>query len=430
MRVLLVGDGAREHVIAKQLARSCELYSVMSKKNPGIAGLSVKYYVCPPDAVEPIGSWAIQNNVELAFVTSESALANGLTDALADAGISLACPSMAAAAIGNNTIYAENLIKAAGIPHPDHRICKSREELKKALDELKSVVIKPAIRTELRGAKFTVMDFEKKKDAIAHGASLIKRHGSVVLEKIINGEVFSVQAFTDGKRITTMPPVQVATRAEEGDEGELTEGMGGFSTGMLLPFMKASDYDSARDALEKIVSQLAARGIVYKGALHGRFIATSKGVQMIDLNSTLGSVETVNNLGVLRSQLSDLLNSIAEGNLQSASFDELATVVKFVVPKKYPKASKKKERVEMDEKSIWENGANVFFESADRVEGRYVTGEGRTLAVFANGKGLADAEARVEAAITGIKGNVRHRKDIGTEKFLAQRISHMKKIRG
>ena len=429
MRVLLVGDGAREHMIAKQLARSCELYSAMATKNPGIAELSVKSYVCPPDAVEPIGSWAIQNAVELAFVTSESALATGLTDALADAGIALACPT-AAAAIGSNTVYADTLIKSAGIPHPEHRVCKDETDMKDALAELGAVVIKPAIRTEMRGAKFTVKDFGDKKGAIAYGKSLIKRHGSVVFEKVEDGEVFSVRAFTDGKNISAMPPVQVATRSEEGDEGELTEGMGGYSTGRLLPFMRDSDFATARDSLQKIVAQLSARGITYKGVLHGRFLATRDRIEMIDINASPGPIETICNLGILRAELSEILISVADGNLRQASFDELSTVVKYVVPKRYPAPSGRKGFIELDEKRIWDSGAKVFFESVVRQEGRYLMQGGRALAVLASGKDLQEAEARAEAAMAGISGDVRHRKDIATAQFIKERVGRMKKLRG
>lgn len=429
MRVLIVGDGAREHVIAKQLARSCELYSVMSRKNPGIARLSEGSHVCPLTAVEVIGTWAIKKRIELAFVTSEIALTTGLTDALADAGISLACPKMAAATVGNNTNYAFNLMDEAGIPHPDYVICKTPTDIRLAMIEFRSVVIKPSIRTEYRGLKFTEKDFEKKRDVLEHGKKLIKRHGSVIFEKLADGEVFSVQAFCDGKRISAMPPVQVASRVLEGGQGVLSDGVGGYSTGKLLPFIKTQDYKTARQYLKKVVDTLASRGIEYRGVLHGRFLAKKRGVMMLDLNSTLGSVETVNNLGILRSQFSEILSSIADGNLKPAAFDELATVVKFVLPKNYPKRIRKPVPVEIDEKLIWENGSKLFFESIERVKGKYMMGGGRALALFANGKNLEQAEARVEGAMAGIRGKVRHRSDIANEQFIEKRVKHMRKLR-
>jgi phosphoribosylamine--glycine ligase len=429
MRILLVGDGAREHAIAAQLARSSELYCVMSRKNPGIAKLAQGSFVAPPTAVEVIGSWAIKRGVDLAFVTSESALATGLTDALAEAGIALAAPRMDAAVVGNNTIYSFNLMDEAKIPHPGFVVCKTKGDMSLALLEFKSVVIKPSIRTELRGLRFTEKDFEKKKDILNHGSSLIERHGSVIFEKLADGEVFSVQAFTDGKKISAMPPVQIASRVAESGLGELTEGVGGYSTGKLLPFIRNQDFESARTYLQKIVDKLRTRGILYKGVLHGRFLATKRKVQMLDINSTFGSVEAINNLGILRTQLAEILNSIAQGSLKSAAFDESSTVTKFILPNIYPRKIRKKQKIGIDEKMIWENGSKFFFESVERIKGRYMISGGRALAVFAKGKDIYEAEERADAASKSISGAVKYRSDIAKEEFLQKRIDHMKRLR-
>jgi phosphoribosylamine--glycine ligase len=429
MRILLVGDGAREHAIAVQLARSSELYSVMHQKNPGIAKLSQASFISEPTAVEVIGSWAIKRKVELAFITSETALQSGLCDALEDAGIALACPTMSAATVGNNTLYALNLMDEQNIPHPDYVVCKNKPDIDLALLEFGSAVIKPTIRTELRGSKFSDKDFTKKKDIQKHGALLIKRHGSVIFEKMVDGEVFSVQAFSDGKRISAMPPVGVASRIMNGN-GELTEGIGGYSSGKILPFIKARNYESARLYLAKIMNALNKRGSPYKGAMQGRFLVVGDKTIMLDINSTMGSVESVNNLGILRSQLSETLRSIADSNLKSAAFDEDATVSKFVFPDIFPRKTRVPREIKINEKIVWENGSKIFFESVERIKGKYLAGERRALAVFARGKNLEEAHTKVEGAMEGILGKVNHRADIASKEFIEKRVEHVKRLRG
>lgn len=429
MRILLVGDGAREHAIAAQLARSSELYCVMQNKNPGIAKLAQASFIAPPAAVEVIGSWAIKRKVELAFITSESALASGLCDALSEAGISLACPTMSAATIGNNTAYSLNLMDEQGIPHPDYAICRKKSDIDLALLDFGSVVIKPSIRNEMRGAKFSEKDFSSKKDIVKYASSLIKRHGSVVFEKMADGEVFSVQAFSDGKRISAMPPVGLAMRLKEG-EGELTEGIGGYSSGKILPFMSVRDYESARSYLSKVVNALNKRGSPLKGVIQGRFLAARDSTVMLDINSTLGPLEAINNLGLLRSQLSEIIASIADSSLKSAAFDQDATVSKFVLPDIFPKKPRAPREISVDEKMVWESGSRIFFESLEREKGKYLAGEGRSLALFARGKDIEEAHSKVEAAMHAIKGKVKHRADIASPEFMEKRAQHMRELRG
>jgi phosphoribosylamine--glycine ligase len=413
MRILLVGDGAREHAIAKRLAREATLFSVMGRKNPGIASLSHSSFVRPATAVEAIGAWAIQNRVDLALVAGEAALQCGLSDALADAEIPLACPTSAGAALGNNTLYAGGLMEAAKIRMPDRRVCRNETDVRRALRSLGPVVVKPAIRTEARGAMFSEMDFKTQAELKARCKALIGRHGAVVLERAEKGNMFSLQAFTDGRELSAMPPVHVAFRRDENERGPLTEGMGGFSTGALLPFMSQNHCDAARESLAAIVGQLRRRGVVYRGALCGRFLVSGKNVKMLDVNSTFGTVETICNLGSLWGGLPEVLLSIAQGGLRHAAFDGMANVARFAVHPGYPQGKPRPETVEIDERAVWDSGAGILFESVERVEGRYVAREGRALAVAARGKTLEEAAQRVESAMAAVGGNLRSRGDIG-----------------
>jgi phosphoribosylamine--glycine ligase len=241
---------------------------------------------------------------------------------------------------------------------------------------------------------------------------------------------------TDGKSLSVMPPVHTAKRLGEGNQGELTEGMGGLSSGTLLPFMRQSDLDSARDCLWKLISTLKSKGVDYRGPIRGEFFVTRAGVVMLDAYATLGGVTTLNNMLLLRTQLSEVLTSVVEGSLKPLSFMERATVVKFLVPPGYPGKTRKRQ-FEIDERALWNNGAKAYFESVEMRDGKSGTanhglfsGKQRTVAICAGGQSLEEAESKAEDAAASVKGGLMHRRDIANNEFVNRMIKHMALIRG
>jgi phosphoribosylamine--glycine ligase len=428
MRILLVGDGAREHALAEQLAKSSELFVAMEQENPGIAGVCQKRFIGEFSNIEAIGSWAIKEKIDVALVTSERALAKGLVDALEEAGVSAASPRTSGSIIGENRSYSYNLMENAGIARPEHRICKNVNEIRNAAKELGKVVMKPSLRVEWQGTKFTDIDMEKS-GMEKQGRSFIKRHGSVVLERMIDGESFTLQGFTDGKNITVGLPVQAVKRALEGDEGELTEGMGGYSSGRLLPFMESRDLEYAKSTLRRLVAEMRKKGIDYKGPIRGEFITSRGGPLMTDAFATLGGIATLNNFLLLRTQLGDIIRSIVEGKLVSASFDENATVVKYLTPLRYPGKTTRKGELTIDERVLWNNGTKTYVHSVEMKKGKIMLKDDRAIAICAKGSILPEANVKVEGSMVGISGRVRHRKDIASRNFVGRAVKHMALLR-
>ncbi len=428
MRILLVGDGAREHALAEQLAKSSELFVAMEQENPGIARICQKRFVSEFSNIEAIGSWAIKEKIDAALVTSERALAKGLVDALEEAGVESASPRTNGSIIGENRTYSYKMMEDAGIARPEYRVCRSAVDIKKAAKELGKTVMKPSLRVEWEGTKFTDIDL-KKSSMEKQGKTFIKRHGSVILERLIDGESFTIQGFTDGNNITVGLPVQSVKRALDGDEGELTEGMGGYSSGRLLPFMEPEDLEYAKSALRRLVALMRKKGIDYRGPIRGEFITTRGGPLMIDAFATLGDIATLNNFMVLRTQLGDIIRSIVERKLLSASFVENATVVKYLAPLRYPGKTERKGELSIDERVLWNNGAKTYVHSVQVNEGKMMLKDGRAAAICARGSILPEANVKVEGSMVGISGRVRHRKDIASRNFVGRAVKHMALLR-
>ncbi len=428
MKVLLVGDRAREHVLTEQLARSSELYVAMQYRNPGIIRSAQKCFVCDFANVEAIGGWAIRESIDVALVTSETALAKGLSDALDEVGIKVASPPSAGTLLGENAVYALNLMKESRIAVPRYMVCKDEKELKAAMKEIPRMAIKPSVKIDWKGTRFIELDLRKSADALKHAKQLMRKQGSVIVEEVVEGESFSVQGLTDGKSLYIMPPVQIVRRALEGNQGPLTEGMGGFSNGKLLPFMRQEDLDFARDALWKLVGAMKAGGVEYKGPIRGEFMCVRDGTVMLDAYATFGSVNTLSNMPLLRTQFGEIVTSIADGTLRPLSFMESPAVAAYLAPQGYPGRSKKTD-ITIDDRALWNNGTKAYFESVEMEGERLSSNQLRSLALFASGATSAEANAKVNAAAGGIRGSLVHRTDIGSADFASRTVKHLAILR-
>ena len=421
MRILLVGDDAVAHAVAEQLARNCELYALMEKPNPGIAKSTQQSYVCDFSNIEAIGGWALRQNIDLVFITAEEALYSGLADAMQDVGFQIASPTMAAATIGSNRVYARNLLRNQ-VSFSNYHSCKSLGEVKTAIKDFNRVVLKPTIRGDWQALRFG--DLKEEKTILKNAKALIKQHGSVIIEERLDGEDFSMQALSDGKNISFFPTTRAAKHSLEGDSGENTEGMGSYSTGKLLPFVSQDDFDSARSMIERTIAVLRAKGIEYKGAIHTRFIISPKGVKLIDIHSRFDNPEGINCMGLLKTQFAEVIKSIADGRLTQLSFSDRPSVVKYAVPIQYPARTKKKtaSEISLDEKRIWDSGCKYYFDRVERKNGKLLLTDHRAVAVFAMGDTLEEAEQRVTAGLASISGNIRWRKDIATKQYMDKRV--------
>ncbi len=431
MKVLLVGNGAREHIIAEQIARSAELYAIMSRKNPGIARLAQKFYVTDITNPEAVGLWAIGQRIDLAFVSPDAVLAAGVGDALEKAGIRTASPLKAAARIEWDKSYARNLMKNHNIKGaPVFVIIKDEKEALKFMRDFNTqVVIKPIGLTGGKGVKVAGDHFSSTKDAMSYVKELLKKDRRALIEEKIEGEEFSLQLFTDGKRVSLMPPVQDHKRAYDFDKGANTGGMGAYSTGALLPFMRSRDLEQGREISQAVVDTMRKEDAQFKGVLYTQLMCTPDSVKLVEFNARFGDPEAVNVLSLLKTQFVELLHSISDENLKQASFSEKSTVVKYLVPNGYPDKPLADGEISVDEKRIWNAGAKYYYASVYEKEGKVYTTNSRAVAVVGINDSLQGAEEKAEEATNCVSGPLWHRRDIGTHSLVQKRVEHMRRLR-
>lgn len=428
MKVLVVGGGGREHAIALALSRNTglELFSVMSKQNPGISRLAKKTFLHRETDVPHVVAFARENAVDYAFIGPEAPLEAGVVDGLENAGVACAGPSRAAARLETDKGFCREMMEQNGIAGcPRYRICQGVDDAVSFIKDYDGdLAIKPVGLTGGKGVRIMGEQVDRA-DAIAYVRQL---GGHVVLEERLIGEEFTLQTFVDGTHLVPMPLVQDHKRAFEGDTGPNTGGMGSYSMpDHMLPFVSQSDYETALEIMKSAVAVMARVGQPFKGVLYGQFMNTADGPKVIEFNARFGDPEAMNVLSLLTSDLAEIVARIPEGSLLSTqvAFDSAATVCKYIVPEGYPDAPNVGDplTIEHPEEAI------LYYANVDERKGQLFTQTSRTLAFVGIGPTLEEAEKRAETAASSVKGRVRHRRDIGTSDLLLRRCNHMKELR-
>jgi phosphoribosylamine--glycine ligase len=439
MRSLIVGNGAREHIIAERMAESSDLYAYMSKRNPGIMKMCKGFELGDLRDFEKVGKFANRIGPDYVFVGPEDPLAKGIADSL-DRVIG---PDRELARLESDKGFCKEFLKGnLGWGYPEFEVCTSYGEAVKAIDRFGEVAVKPGGLTAGKGVK--VMGHGEEEDAKKYAAEVLsKRIGGmeeVVIEEKLEGEEFTLQAFTDGDRLEPMPLVQDHKHAYENDVGPMTGGMGSYSdSDHLLPFLSKKEYEEALKIMEATLKALRRVGR-YRGVLYGGFMLTAEGPKLLEYNVRFGDPEAMNVLPLLKNDFSEVCLSIIEGKLKRLEFEQKATVCKYLVPRGYPVKPESGKEVSIDEEKIEKAGARVYYASVDERGGKVYTSSSRSFGIVGIGQTIEEAEEKAERAIaiaiaiasasaSASADGLFHRSDIGKGELVRKRVEHMRRLR-
>ncbi len=432
MRVLVIGSGARENAIADALLHGgTELYAYMNTKNPGIHKYCRGYTTGNLEDAKGIGDFATANKVELAVVGPEAPLAAGVADELIRIGVKCFGPTKELAKLETSKAFLRSLLEKYRInASPKFRVFRNYDEkgMLDLLEELGEYVIKPDGLTGGKGVKLSGEHLAGKEDALAYCEEVLQGHGCVIIEEKLDGEEFSLQTIADGMTAIDCPAVQDHKRAHENDEGGNTGGMGSYSdSNHSLPFLDKADLEEAHEITVRVMRALKKETGSFIGIMYGGFMATKKGVKLLEYNARFGDPEAMNVLPLLKAKLADVCAAAANEELGSAKveFEKKATVCKYVVPEGYP------DRPATSKIEIEKSTSALTYHAAveEREDGLYTT-KSRAVAFVGVADTIEEAEKIAEEAAKGVKGSVYHRKDIGTEKLVQKRVEHMRRLRG
>jgi len=436
MKILVIGSGAREHAIVKALEKSPKqksIYCFGTTVNPGIAQLCRQYFVVDLGDCDEIVTKAKTLGIELVIIGPEAPLEMGLADRFWEIDIPVIGPKKALAQIETSKEFARDLMKKYQISGlPRYQKFTSLEKVDSFLQELGegNYVIKANGLMGGKGVKVAGEHLHSMAEAKRFCQEILAKRQTFIIEEKLIGQEFSFMCFADGKTLSPMPLVQDHKRAYNGDLGPNTGGMGSYSDiNHSLPFLTTAEKDEAFTINKAVFDALMEEcKEPYIGILYGSFIATQKGIYVIEFNARFGDPEALNVLALLESDFLSLCEAMIGGTLaeEKLSFAKQATVCKYAVPEGYPDSPMKNFVVDF---SAVKDQKNLFLGSVHKIDHMILATGSRTAACVGVADTLSQAEQKAEDEINLIDGPLFHREDIGTEKLINHRIEHMTRLR-
>lgn len=350
--VLVVSYGSRAAAIVDALKKSTKydvrIYDADKQRNPFILSRAEKFEITGND-IEKISNFAEKytNDIDFGIVGPENPIIDGVRDKIeGKLEIPMICPTKEFA-IEESKVFQRILMKKCcpdanprfRVFDPSEKSNDIKKEVWNWLDELDNqAVVKPDKPAVGKGVGVWGDHFNTREELYEHFLS-IYRNGKVIIEEKITGEEFSLQFFSDGKRIIPSPCVRDYKRAFDGDLGPNTGGMGAYKDkGDILPFMSQNDWDTAIEIGNKIFNELkekdknnGMRGIPFYMA----YICTKDGIKVLEINSRPGDPEIINILPIIKNDYVDTCYDMINGNLTRLEFEKKATVLTYSVPMTY-----------------------------------------------------------------------------------------------
>jgi phosphoribosylamine---glycine ligase len=419
MKILVVGQGGREHALAWKLSQNPSVDRLLAA--PGNAGIE-DVATCLPVAANDIPGiveLVEREEVDLTVVGPESPLVSGLVDELESRGYWAFGPTRDGARVEGSKVWARQLCEKHGIPGPRARSFQDMAEAAAYLEELDPpYVVK--VDGLAAGKGVTVAETRDEalralKEALVDGL-FGEAGGTVLVEEYVEGREVSALALTDGRAVIPLVLAQDFKRALDGDRGPNTGGMGAYSP---VPWVDAETQARiVEDVLKATVLALEEEGIRYRGVLYAGLMLTAEGPKVLEFNCRFGDPEAQVVLPRLLSDLGESMLACVEGNLgvYRLEWSPQMCVTVVIASKGYPGPHPMGLEVGGLEDAQKMENVLVFHAGTARREGRVVTAGGRVLSVTALGKDLAEARSRAYEACSRISFEGMHyRSDIALE---------------
>jgi phosphoribosylamine--glycine ligase len=396
MNILILGSGGREHALAWKLAQSKKVKGIfIAPGNAGTAGCGTNIDL-NPENFEDVKGCVLSNKIEMVIVGPEAPLVSGIHDFfLADndlKNVPVIGPVKAGANLEGSKDFAKAFMKKYDIPTAAYKTF-DRSNAGEAIAFMKTLEPPYVLKADgLASGKGVVILQNIDEAGVELNSMLNGKFGEagrkVVIEQYLAGIEMSAFVITDGRNYKILPGAKDYKRVGEGDTGLNTGGMGSVSP---VPFAsQAFMYRVEKRIIEPTIKGLINEGIDYKGFIFFGLMNVNNNPYVIEYNARLGDPETEAIIPRIKSDLFDLLEGVAKGDLnrRKIRIDDRFVASVMLVSEGYPGDYEKgKEIFGLDL-----TGDSIVFHAGTKgVNGRVLTNGGRVLAVSSLGQTLYEA---------------------------------------
>ncbi len=413
MKILVIGNGGREHALAWKLSHSPRVDRVFVA--PGNAGTAMDAENVDLAATDVSGliRFAKSNQVHLTVVGPEAPLAAGLVDALTTEGLRVFGPNRDAAELEASKVFCKNLLRQADVPTADYQVFRDGDEARRFIDDRYEdqthvpVVVKADGLAAGKGVivcstKTEVLDaIERITGQREFGAA----GDRLVIEERLYGEEASVIALTDGRTIVTLSPAQDHKAANDGDTGPNTGGMGAYCPTPLVDNAMLARIEE--QVLVPTIHAMKRQRRPFQGVLYAGLMITPQGPKVLEYNVRFGDPECQPLLMRLQSDLLDLLDATVDGRLdriEPLRWDPRPAVCVVMASDGYPGSYERGRPIRGLEDADELPDVKVFHAGTKAApDGRIVTDGGRVLGVTALGSSISTAKLQAYKAVKCIR---------------------------